>query len=42
MDTHCKSLDPLYKWMVHAKDGKSHPTDELMKMLYQLKSVINQ
>ena len=25
--------------MVHAKDGKSHPTDELMKMLYQLKSL---
>lgn len=32
-----KELDPLYKWMVHAKDGKSLQISELMPLLNQLK-----
>ena len=34
-----KELDPLFKWMVHAKDGKSLPVGELMMLLNQLKSI---
>jgi photosystem II stability/assembly factor-like uncharacterized protein len=32
-----KDLDPLYRWMVHARDSESRPTEDLMRMLYQLK-----
>ncbi|MCG8521500.1 MAG: hypothetical protein MI744_04750, partial [Pseudomonadales bacterium] len=31
-----KDLDPLYKWMVHAKDGKSLPVEELRGFLGKL------
>jgi photosystem II stability/assembly factor-like uncharacterized protein len=34
-----KSLEPLYKWMVHSKDGESLPTKELLKLLNQLKAL---
>jgi hypothetical protein len=32
-----KELDPLYKWMIHAKDGKSLHVSELTELLNQLK-----
>lgn len=34
-----KDLKPLYKWMVHANDGKSLPMNELMEMLQMLKGL---
>jgi photosystem II stability/assembly factor-like uncharacterized protein len=34
-----KEIDPLYKWMVHAKEGESLPMGELMKLLYRLKGL---
>ncbi|MBT3383315.1 MAG: hypothetical protein HN778_14955 [Prolixibacteraceae bacterium] len=32
-----KELDPIYKWMIHAKEGKSLHVNELTKLLDQLK-----
>lgn len=34
-----EEIDPLYKWMVHAKEGESLPMGELMKLLYRLKEL---
>jgi len=34
-----KDMAPLYKWMVHAKDGKSVSTEELMSLLNRLKEL---
>lgn len=34
-----KDLDMLYKWMVHAKDGISIPTDELMRLVDKLREL---